>query len=985
MRDECKEKEQLERLEWLLKQSIEPKFNEKESWQQPYGNLSELNTCRLLLDAVGEDVLWDNVRDFLDLLDTSAAVYEKNGDYALGIFASGWCRLLDNASRNLCGTDDNRKALASGKWHCHESCWREASRVSIETGQPVDIECRGGIHLYAVPIRAEGEIIGSINFGYGDPPKDSQKLQEIAQRYNLSMDVLTEEANKYEHRPPFIIEIAKRRLQAAARLLGSRVERKRAEEAIGLAYAELDQIFNTAADGMCVISREGIILRINSTLCTMLGISKDEAIGKRCTEVLRDSLCGSPFCPLAHFINGEQPFECDMELHARGGRKIPCILTVTLLKAPDGTMRGIVENFKDITGRKEAEETLRKSGEKYRTLVENSHDMIFVVDFEGNFLFTNTACETILGYSGKELSRINGFALMHPDDVEITRERLKKLMSEGNIQSNVEYRYRTKSGSYINILTNAAPIFNAEGKAVACLGIGRDITELKRMNEALLKAEQRYHVLVDNASDAILLTDTQGNLLDANKKAEELLGYGKEELLRMNITQIHPRGEIEKIHSSFGNVLAEGSGYLNDSFVLTKDGRTVPVDINGSVVEYGGQKIVLGIIRDMTEHKKLEEETQKMQKLESLGILAGGIAHDFNNLLAAIIGNLSLLETSPLGEGDMAEEIELAKAASWQARGLTQQLLTFAKGGAPVKKIVSIAGLLANTVNFSLSGSKVKGELSLPEDLWRVEADEGQITQVINNMLINASQAMPHGGTVRITAENMLLETDGDNNLPLKRGRYVRVSIQDQGVGIPGEYLHKIFDPYFSTKQDGSGLGLAISYSIIKKHNGHIRVESQPGKGTTFHIYLPALEKEIFAVKKVVEVKLHPGKEKILVMDDRQSVRHMLEDMLIDLGYEVESAGEGSEAVSLYKRARESGKGFDAVILDLTVPGGMGGKETIEELREIDPEVKAIVSSGYSTDPILSDYQCYGFRGAIAKPFEIKALSQVVGEVLGKA
>ncbi|MEW5818215.1 MAG: PAS domain S-box protein, partial [Spirochaetota bacterium] len=656
----------------------------------------------------------------------------------------------------------------------------------------------------------------------------------------------------------------------------------------------------------------------------------------------------------------------------KSGSYINILTNAAPIFNPEGKAVAALGIARDITELKRIEEALRESEAKYSLVVEKAKDAIVIIQDEW-YKFANQHTADVLGYPLEELVGKSIWKTVAPESEEIVRSAI----SGKQLPPVYEIKLKSKDGRIIDAEVSGT-IINYQGRP-ALMSIGRDITERKRMEDALLKAEQRYHVLVDNASDAILLADTQGNLLDANKKAEELWGYEKEELLRMNVAQIHPRGEIERAFSVFNDIRARGSGYLSDSFALRKDGRTVPVDVNGSVIEYRGEKILLGIFRDMTEHKKLEEETQKMQKLESLGILAGGIAHDFNNLLAAIIGNLSLLETSPLGEGDMAEEIELAKAASWQARGLTQQLLTFAKGGAPVKKIVSVAGLLTTTVNFSLSGSKVKGELSLPEDLWRVEADEGQITQVINNMLINASQAMPHGGTVRITAENMLMETDGDNNLPLKRGRYVRVSIQDQGVGIPKEYLQKIFDPYFTTKQDGTGLGLAISYSIIKKHNGHIRVESQPGEGTTFHIYLPAFKKEIFAVKKVVEVKLHPGREKILVMDDRQSVRHMLEDMLIDLGYEVESAGEGSEAVSLYKRAKESGQGFDAVILDLTVPGGMGGKETIEELREIDPEVKAIVSSGYSTDPILSDYQCYGFRGAIAKPFEIKALSQVVG------
>ncbi|MCL6584339.1 MAG: PAS domain S-box protein [bacterium] len=621
---------------------------------------------------------------------------------------------------------------------------------------------------------------------------------------------------------------------------------------------------------MCVISKEGFILRINDTLCTMLGLSRDEVIGKRCEEIFQGSMCGTRQCPFVYFTqSGGQPFECDVELSGRGGKKIPCILTVTPLMGPDGTLTGIVEDFKDISQRKETQEALRKSEERYRTLVENSYDMIFVVDGEGNFLFTNTACERLLGYSQDELNQTNGFILMHPDDVDPVRQQLRKLMTEGTIQRNVEYRYRTKSGSYIHILTNGAPMFDDQGRVVAALCIGRDITELKR----------------------------------------------------------------------------------------------------------------------------LEEERQKMQKLESLGILAGGIAHDFNNLLAAIISNLSLLETLFLGLGreDAIEMIKSAKAASWQARSLTQQLLTFARDGAPIKRAASISRLLIEAANLALSGSRVKSEFFLPDDLWWAEIDEGQISQVINNVIINARQAMPRGGTVRIWAENMVVGTlDADRGLPLPQGgRFVKISIQDQGPGIPQEYLQKIFDPYFTTKQGGIGLGLAISHSIIKKHNGYMSAESRPGAGATFHIYLPACElpadrKEAsLAVRKIKELRSGSPRGRILVMEDRQSVRDMLENMLIDLGYEVELAQEGSEAVSLYEKARESGQGFDAVILDLTVPGGMGGKDAVGKLREIDPEVKAIVTSGYSTDPILANYRRYGFCAAISKPFEIGELGETLGQVLG--
>ncbi|HUU41290.1 MAG TPA: ATP-binding protein, partial [Desulfatiglandales bacterium] len=358
----------------------------------------------------------------------------------------------------------------------------------------------------------------------------------------------------------------------------------------------------------------------------------------------------------------------------------------------------------------------------------------------------------------------------------------------------------------------------------------------------------------------------------------------------------------------------------------------------------------------------------------SIGILAGGIAHDFNNLLTAIIGNLSLVELHIKSGCSISEALENTEKASQQARELTQQLLIFSKGGKPVRKIASVASLLRDSARLALSGSNVKYGLSLPDNLWWAEIDEGQINQVINNLIINADQAMPGGGTIDVFAENIIVKANDD--LPLKEGgRYIKISIRDAGIGIPQEYLNRIFDPYFTTKQKGSGLGLAICYSIIKKHAGHIKVESKAGVGTTFSIYLPALKRETFIVEDIIEEGPACGHGKILFMDDQEIIRDMAGEMLADLGYEVKLARDGHEAFEMYKEAKESGYAFDAVILDLTVPGGVGGAEIIHKLLEIDPQVKAIVSSGYSNDPIMSEYEQHGFKGVVAKPYKIKDLS----------
>jgi CheY-like chemotaxis protein len=315
-----------------------------------------------------------------------------------------------------------------------------------------------------------------------------------------------------------------------------------------------------------------------------------------------------------------------------------------------------------------------------------------------------------------------------------------------------------------------------------------------------------------------------------------------------------------------------------------------------------------------------------------------------------------------------------------QIRDLTQQLLTFSRGGAPILRTADMGKLLRDSASFALRGSNVGGEFSISDDLWPVEMDEGQINQVISNLIINAQQAMPAGGIVRVSAENITMGTE--SGLPLEPGAYIKVSVEDQGVGISEEYLQRIFDPFFSTKQAGSGLGLATSYSIIQKHSGYITVESQLGVGTTFHIHLPASPDGVLIEEEKKEEKPIMGEGRILVMDDEEHVRDTAADMLRSIGYEVVTSINGSEAIELYEEAMGSGKPFNAVIMDLTVPGGMGGKEAIQKLIEIDPEVKAIVSSGYSTDPIMANFREYGFKGVIAKPYRTRELSVALRKVI---
>jgi len=385
------------------------------------------------------------------------------------------------------------------------------------------------------------------------------------------------------------------------------------------------------------------------------------------------------------------------------------------------------------------------------------------------------------------------------------------------------------------------------------------------------------------------------------------------------------------------------------------------------------------------ERQKMEAELQKAHKLESLGLLAGGIAHDFNNLLTGVLGNISLAKAYANSRDEIYKALVQAEKATVKSKQLTQQLLTFASGGAPIKKVHDIADLLKESVTFSLRGSNVKPEFHLADNLRAVEADEGQMNQVLNNLVINAAQAMPSGGIVRVSTANVNPGKNPGLPLSLADRRYVKIAVEDSGTGIPEELLPKIFDPYFTTKPKGSGLGLTSAYSIIANHEGYIDVKSRPGQGTTFTIYIPASDKKIPAAEKEqTGEKTIKGSGRVLVMDDDEVVADVASRQLDRLGYLPEVVFDGTEAIAVYQEALYTDHPFDVVLMDLTIPGGLGGAETIKKLRELDPEVKAIVSSGYSNDPIMANFQQYGFRACIVKPYKMQELSQTLHQVMNR-
>mgnify|MGYP001118373578 CR=1 FL=1 len=646
----------------------------------------------------------------------------------------------------------------------------------------------------------------------------------------------------------------------------------------------------------------------------------------------------------------------------------------------NGDFQGVRGSNTDVTQQKIAEAVLRESEERFRTLFEQAADGIFVHDLEGRMVDVNQqACE-MLGYSKEELLRLSVFEM----DTRADRERLPALwyhLTPGATKS-LEGMHRKKDGALLPVEIRLAPVFWGENRYI--LALVRDISERYRAQAELAREKELLDTTLRSIGDGVICTDLEGRVIIFNRMAEVLTGWQEKEALGRTLSEVFYRyheesgkecfNPIGKIHET-GKILTIGPCVL-----VTRTGeKRLIMDSSAPISNQEGFKGTVIVFRDITEQRKLEQEALRADKLESLGILAGGIAHDFNNLLTAVLGNLSLAKMHVDPRSNVINHLNAAEKASLRTRDLTQQLLTFARGGAPIKETTSIGDLIKDSAHFVLRGSNVRLQLSLAPDLWPVEVDPGQMNQVINNLIINSDQAMPEGGLIEVRAENVLIE--GEDNLPLVAGRYVRVVIRDHGVGIPAVHLSNIFDPYFTTKQQGSGLGLASSYSIVKRHGGHIKVESEVGEGTTFTVYIPAgqqpARKEAPAEEETLE-----GHGKILVMDDDAMVRQLSGELLGHLGFEVDFATDGEEAVAMYREALEANAPYRLVIMDLTIPGGMGGKEAVRKVLELDPGAKALVSSGFAQDQVVAEYERYGFSGKLTKPYNIREVVRTISRLL---
>jgi PAS domain S-box-containing protein len=506
--------------------------------------------------------------------------------------------------------------------------------------------------------------------------------------------------------------------------------------------------------------------------------------------------------------------------------------------------------------------------------------------------------------------------------------------------------------------------------------INEMLETIESSQRQLLDSEKRYKAVVEDQTEMIFRTRPDNGVTFANDAFWEYFGIDEDE--RKTVYSPLFRDSKRIIQNRISKLTPDNPVQEYEHSITRSDGeeRWVQWTIRG-IFDEGELEEVQWVGRDVTDKMRLLEKLNKSEKIESLGVLAGGIAHDFNNMLTSIMATLNLMREEIGPDDPNYHKIEEGERSVMRATELTKQLLTFSRGGEPIKRVIELQAFIKETAEFSTRGTGITLEMDLDEDLCPVEADEGQLLQVISNLIINARQAMPEGGMITVSGRNCSI--DEESGLPLPPGRYTVISIEDRGMGIPQENLNRIFDPYFTTKKKGSGLGLSITHSIIVKHGGYIEVSSVLNKGTRFTIYLPSTEKPVCSMTESRSIS-SPTTGSILIMDDEEDILSVLSQLLTARGYRVECATRGEEAIPMYEKALDEGRPYDLVIMDLTIKGGLGGKEAIQELRRIDPFVTAIVSSGYSNDPVMANYRDYGFSAVVEKPYRIK---DMIGKIQG--
>ncbi|MBD3315830.1 MAG: PAS domain-containing protein, partial [Chitinivibrionales bacterium] len=646
------------------------------------------------------------------------------------------------------------------------------------------------------------------------------------------------------------------------------------------------------------------------------------------------------------------------------------------------TVTGVVSHGIDITERKQMEEALRESEYRKNLILNSTSEMVAYYDTDLRILWANRAAAQSVGKSVEEMIGGHCYEIWHQrtepcPDCPILRALDQKTECEGTCE--------TPDGREWYL--RGYPVFDDAGNIVGLVEFGQDITEKQETRRAIAAEKERLAVTLRSIGDGVITTDTAGMIIILNKAAENITGWTQEQAAGKPLTTVFNivneftrkpcANPVQKVLET-GRIIE----LSNHTMLITRNGdERIIADSGAPIKDDNGITIgVVLVFRDTTEKQRLLDQMRQTDKLDSLGVLAGGIAHDFNNLLGGIFGYLDMARECSTENKTASGYLDKALSTFNRAKDLTQQLLTFSKGGAPVRKTGNIATLVRENVSFVLVGSNIACDYDIPENVWPCDYDENQIGQVVDNIVMNAQQAMPMGGRIIVSLRNVEIAEEKAGEL--RPGKYVCFSVSDKGVGIPPEIIGRIFDPFFTTKQKGGGLGLATCYSIVRKHDGEIKVESSPGKGATFNIYLPASDKHIIqtAQPPIPSVK---GTGVVLVMDDEDFVREVAGAMLKPAGFEILEAENGEQALRFLTKAINDGKTITAAILDLTIPGGKGGKETVLEIQKVQSDIPVFASSGYSEDPVMARPREFGFVDSIRKPYRKRELYEMLSRNLG--
>jgi PAS domain S-box-containing protein len=771
-----------------------------------------------------------------------------------------------------------------------------------------------------------------------------------------------------------------------------RTSKKRHQEPLQDALAFTREIISSVGAGVLVYDRQFRYLEWNWFMEKLTGMKRASVLGKKAFDLFPHLKEQGIDKIIERALSGETVISPDMHYRVPAtGMSGWTVGTYAPHKNAKGEIVGVIGCIKDITERKKSEEALRESEERYRILAESSPEMIYLIDKDGIIRYVNKAAFAVFkggreAVVGKRLREI-----FPPAVAEQHLKTIRTIIADGRSRT-TEFLEEFPTGRrWINARLSA--VRDSAGAITGILGLSADITDAKKAQDALTQSEEKFRAIIEQNSEGIVLIDEQCFVIEWNPAMEKITGIPAEKAKGRPVWEVQEMSaqperwttaRAEQMKRMFVDAVKNGGSPLFKTpveAIMVRNGEQIYIQQTIFPIKTGKGYRLGSITRDVTQPKKIEERMARDEKLESLQVFAGGIAHDFNNLLAGIFGNIELARMELPDDSPAQNFLNNAFFAFGRAKHLAQQLLTFAKGGVPQKRALRLPQIIMNATELALSGANVKAEFRFAEGLWPVEADENQLSQVMSNLVINAWQAMPQGGTVTIAAENRTLEAGGGGEL--SAGKYVAVAVQDRGIGIPTTIIGKIFDPFFTTKQQGSGLGLATSYSIVSRHGGSIEAASEPGKGTVFTVWLPATEHAVPDGAGLEPSQDLRGSGRILVMDDEGLIRRIAYDMLSIAGYEVATAAEGREAVRKYREAFDIGKRFDAVVLDLTVPGGMGGETTLAELRKIDPGVVAIVSSGYSDNAVMAHFAEHGFVAMVPKPYRLKDLLSTVQKVLG--